>query len=142
MLEINSSLFIQIANFLLLLIILNFILFRPIRRILKLRGDETVTLEKGIEDALGLAKRAEEGVEKGRINARKEGFAGKEALKGEALEKEKDILREAGEAVESRLQAAKLDVEAGMAEARKALDKEIAGFSRELAAKIVGRSIQ
>jgi len=142
MLEINSSLFIQIANFLFLLLILNLILFRPIRRILRQRSDETLTLEKGIEDAEAQAKRAEEGVEKGRIDARKEGFAGKEALKGEGLKKEKDILQEAGEAVESKLEAAKRDMEAKMAAARKALDKEIAGFSRELATKIVGRSIQ
>jgi F-type H+-transporting ATPase subunit b len=142
MLQINSSLFVQIANFLILLFILNLILFRPIRRILGRRSEETLTLEKGIEDALGLAKKAEEGVEKGRLHARKEGFAGKEALKGEGVRKEKEILQAAGEAVENKLGAAKRDMEAGMAEARKALDREIAGFSRELATKIVGRNIQ
>lgn len=142
MLEINSSVFVQIANFLILLFILNLILFRPIRRILGLRSDETRTLEKGIEEALGLATKAEAGVEKGRIEARKEGFAGKEALKGEGIKKEKEILQAAGEAVENKLEAAKRDMEARLTEARKALDKEIAGFSRELATKIVGRNIQ
>jgi F-type H+-transporting ATPase subunit b len=109
---------------------------------LGLRSDETLTLEKGIEEALGLATKAEAGVEKGRIEARKEGFAGKEALKGEGIKKEKEILQTAGEAVENKLEAAKRDMEAGLTEARKALDKEIAGFSRELATKIVGRNIQ
>ena len=142
MLEINSSVFIQIINFLLLLLILNIILFRPIRRILKRRQEETETLESGISDCQNRSTDAENGVEVGRIEARKEGFAQKEALKNEALEQEKGILQEAGTAVEAKLDTAKKEMEAKMADVRKALDEQIAGFSGELAEKILGRSIQ
>ena len=142
MLEINSSVFIQIVNFLLLLLILNIILFRPIRQILKRRQEETASLENGISDFQNRAQDAEKGVEVGRVEARKEGFAQKESLKDEGLEQEKGILQEAGAAVEAKLDAAKKEMEAKMADVRQALDDQIAGFSGELAEKILGRSIQ
>jgi F-type H+-transporting ATPase subunit b len=142
MLEINSSVFIQIINFLLLLLILNIILFRPIRQIIKRRKEETLALENGIGDYQGRAREAEEGVEVGRVEARKEGFSTKEGLKEEGLQQEKGILQEAGAAVEAKLDAAKKDMEAKMADVRKALDEQIDGFSGELAEKILGRSIQ
>ncbi|MBW1785227.1 MAG: hypothetical protein JRK53_01205 [Deltaproteobacteria bacterium] len=142
MLEINSSVFIQIVNFLLLLLILNIILFRPIRRILKRRQEETQKLENGIGDYQDRAREAEKGVEVGRIDARKEGFAQKEALKDEGLEQEKGVLQEAAAAVETKLDAAKKEMDAKIADVRKTLDEQIGGFSGELAEKILGRSIQ
>jgi F-type H+-transporting ATPase subunit b len=142
MLDINSTVFIQIANFLFLLLLLNIILFRPIRGILKKRQEETQSLEGGIGDYRGRALEAEKGVEEGRIAARKEGFAHREALKAGAQKEEKAILQEAGASVETKLGAAKGEMEARMAEVRKALDEQIGGFSNELAEKILGRSIQ
>ncbi len=49
MIDINISLFIQLVNFIVLLIALNFILFKPIRQIMQER-------EQGISSALEDAK--------------------------------------------------------------------------------------
>jgi F-type H+-transporting ATPase subunit b len=53
MLEINSTFFFQIGNYLLLLLLLNIVLFRPIRRIMIRRDEEVDSLQKSIEDYQG-----------------------------------------------------------------------------------------
>lgn len=141
MLEINSTFFFQIGNFLLLLLLLNIILFRPIRRIMIRREEEVNSLQKAIEDYQGRSEQNEKNIEEGMVLARKDGFAEKEKLKGTALEEEKAILQGAGSSVEQKLGKAKSEMEMKMADVRKALEDQVTGFSTELAEKILGRSI-
>jgi len=141
MLDINFTLFIQIANFLFLLVLLNIILFRPIRRILTQRNGETNLLEKTIEDYQKRSEQNEKNIEDGMVLARKDGFAEKEKFKGTGLEEEKGILQGANSSVEEKFGKAKSEMEMKMADVRKALEGQVAGFSTELAEKILGRSI-
>ena len=142
MLNIDGTLFLQIANFLVLLFILNLILFRPIRKILSQREEEMNSRQKTIDDFQDQAEKNEKGIEEGIVQARKEGYAEKETLKSQGLEEEKEILQEAGAGVEQKLSAAKKEIETKIAVAREALDGQIASFSDELAQKILGRSVQ
>jgi len=142
MLNIDGTMFLQIANFLVLLFILNLILFRPIRRVLAQREEEMNSRQKTIDDFQGQAEKNEKGIEEGVVQARKEGYAEKEALKSHGLKEEKEILQEAGAGVEQKLNAAKKEIETKIAVAREALEGQIASFSDELAQKILGRSIQ
>jgi F-type H+-transporting ATPase subunit b len=142
MLKIDSTLLIQIANFLLLLFFLNILLYRPIRKILNLRRDETNSLQKIIEDYHDRSERNERGIKEGVVQARKEGFEEKESLKGQALEEEKAILKEVGSSVEEKKEKANRELGSKIADVRKILEEQVAGFSQELAAKILGRSIQ
>ncbi|MCJ7682658.1 MAG: hypothetical protein MUO68_00025 [Desulfobacteraceae bacterium] len=142
MLNIDGTLIIQIVNFLILLLILNFILFRPIRRILARREDEMNSRQKTIDDYKEQAEKNEKGIEEGVVQARKEGYTEKEALRSQGLEGEKEILQEAGGGVEQKLSTAKKEIESKIAIARETLEGQIASFSDELAQKILGRSIQ
>jgi F-type H+-transporting ATPase subunit b len=142
MLNIDGTLIFQIANFLILLFILNLILFKPIRKILSQREEEMNSRRKTIDDYQGRAAQSEKDIEEGKIQARKEGYTIRETLKSQGLEEEKGILQEAGAAVEQKLDAAKKEVEGKVAAARGALEDQIASFSNELAQKILGRSIQ
>jgi F-type H+-transporting ATPase subunit b len=141
MLEINSTFFFQIGNFLLLLLLLNIVLFRPIRRIMIRRDEEVDSLQKSIEDYQGRSEQNEKNIEEGMVLARKDGFAVKEKLKGTGLEEEKLVLQGANSSVEEKLGKAKSEMEMKMADVRKALEDQVAGFSTELAEKILGRSI-
>jgi F-type H+-transporting ATPase subunit b len=141
MLEINSTFFFQIGNFLLLLLLLNIVLFRPIRRIMIRRDEEVDSLQKSIENYQGRSKQNEKNIEEGMVLARKDGFAVKEKLKGKGLEEEKLVLQGANSSVEEKLGKAKSEMEMKMADVRKALEDQVAGFSTELAEKILGRSI-
>lgn len=142
MLSVDGTLILQIANFLVLLLVLNTILFKPIRKILAEREAQMMSQQKTIDDYLARAQQNEKAIEEGKVAARKEGYAAREVLKGQALEEQKGILREAGAAVEQKLDAAKREIEAKMTAARESLEAQVAGFSKELAQKILGRSIQ
>ena len=141
MLEINSSLFIQIANFLLLLLVLNILLYRPIRNMLTQRRQKMENFQGAIEQYTGQAGNSEKALEEGMIAARRDGYQEKEDLKAEAREEERGILQEAGTTVEQKIGQAKQEMEAKMAEVRQALEEQTAAFSQELAEKILGRSI-
>ena len=141
MLEIDSTLYFQIANFLILLFFLNIFLYRPIRNILAQRNKETGSLENAIKDYLEQAEQREKGIVDGTAIARKEGHTEKESLKKEGLEVEKDILNEAGASVEDRILIARKEMEKKIADAHIALEDQIASFSREVSEKILGRNI-
>ena len=142
MLEINYILFIQIANFLLLLVLMNILLFRPIRGILKTRSDEVASFEESIGDLLARSEQNEKRIEESMVEARKEGYLEREKYKGEGLAEERGILEEANGSYEEKVGAAKQEIEKKMSEVRETLEGQIAAFSNELAEKILGRSVQ
>ncbi|MBW2143299.1 MAG: hypothetical protein JRG75_02740, partial [Deltaproteobacteria bacterium] len=83
----------------------------------------------------------EKGIEESKVQARNEGAAEKDSLKGQGLEKERGILQDASSAAEGKIGTARKDTEAKIVEVRKSLEDQVAAFSNELAEKILGRSI-
>jgi F-type H+-transporting ATPase subunit b len=138
----DFTLWVQLVNFLVLLWLMNILLYKPIRRIMALRNDEIDSLAKAIEEFRVRSEEDKRAIEENMIRVRKDGFMAKEALKADGLEEEKGILQEAGSVVEERISQAKSEIEMKMAEARKALEAQISGFSKDLAEKVLGRSIQ
>jgi F0F1-type ATP synthase membrane subunit b/b' len=65
----------------------------------------------------------------------------KEHFKGQGLQEGKGMLLEASSSVEEKIGKAQKEIEAKMTDVRKALGDEAAAFSKELAEKILGRSI-
>ena len=91
MLKLDYSVFIQIANFLILIFILNIVLYRPIRRILGQRKDEMNTLQGATGDYQSKAARYAEQLEENMAGARREGYKEKEEKRAEGLDLEKTI---------------------------------------------------
>ena len=142
MLSVDGTLILQIANFLVLLVVMNIILYKPIRGILAKRDEEMASRQQVIDDYQNIVKSDEEAIESGMVSARKEGYQEKESLKVLGQDEEKGVLQEAGAAVERKLTAAKQEIETKITAARETLEGEITGFSNELAEKILGRSVQ
>ena len=142
MLDINSSLFIQVINFLILLFLLNILLYRPIRSILSRRNEEMNSLRDRVDGFREKSAEQQQKIEQGMVLARKEGFQEKENFKGQGVEEEKSILKEASSSAEQKMGKAKAELEKKMAEVRKTLEEHVAVFSKELAEKILGRSTQ
>ena len=142
MLSIDGTIILQIANFLVLLVVMNIILYKPIRGILVKRDEEMASRQRMIDDYQGRVKDNEEAIESGMVAARKEGHKEKESLKILGQEEENGVLQEAGAAVERKLTAAKQEIETKITAARETLESDISGFSDELAEKILGRSVQ
>lgn len=133
-------LWIQVANFLILLYVLNVLAYRPIRRIMRQRQEEMAGLKERAETLQGQFEEDETALQQNVINARKEGHGLKEEIKQQGSEKEKGMLQEASSKTEEQLNKARAEIEQMIAGARQALQGEVDTFSQEAAEKILGRS--
>ena len=141
MLKLDYSIFIQIANFLVLILILNFVLYKPIRRILGRRREEISTLQGTAEEYGSKAVRCGEQLEEQLVLARGEGRREKEEKRAEALDLEKKIYQEETSKSGQRIEKARAEIEVQIGDASRSLEKEIGVFSKDLAEKLLGRSI-
>ena len=137
----NITVLFQIANFLLLLFILNLIVYRPIRKILGRRGDEVISFQDMIEDFQNRSEKEAKTLQENMAGARSQGFKEKENLKNAGLEEEKVMVQGAISAAEEKIGKAKGEIDQDTAQARQSLEAEVKIFSKELAEKILGRSI-
>lgn len=137
----NVTVFIQVANFLFLLFILNILLYRPIRKILGRRSEEVNSLQETIDDFRNRSGHCAKKLEENLVGARSEGYKEKENLKNTGLDEEKGMLQEATTRAEEQIGKAKEEIARSVVDARQSLENEVAVFSKELAEKILGRSI-
>jgi F-type H+-transporting ATPase subunit b len=141
MIDINITLVIQMANFLLLAFLLNIVLYRPIRNMIAKRNEMIAGREQGIEradaDAASAVREFEEKVHEARNQGRQKVQEFKEA----AYVNEKDLLREASEASAMELAEIRQKVKKDIAAARKRLRAQIQAFSIDVAQKVLGRSV-
>jgi F-type H+-transporting ATPase subunit b len=138
MLEINAWFFAQLANFLLLLIVLNIILFKPILRIIKEREENTTG---ALENAKALDEEKDEVLAQidGKLSeARGNAKTVYEGLSNEGLDTQKEALESAqNEAIEINRKA-KEELEAATEKARAGLQSDIEAFSKQIVDKLVG----
>ena len=137
----DITVFIQIANFLFLLFVLNLVFYRPIRRILSRRSEEVRGLQGIIGDFREKSDQYTKDLEDGYEGARSEGFSEKDKLKQAGAKAEKEILQEAIFSAEAKIGEAKDEIDRSMTGARQSLEDELNVFSKELAEKILGRSV-
>ncbi|HDM78737.1 MAG TPA: hypothetical protein ENG51_20095 [Deltaproteobacteria bacterium] len=142
MLNINITLFIQIANVLILLYILNKILYRPIRTIIKKRKETIDDFTKRIEGLDGEVQAALEKFQAELREARRAGRQKVQVLKEEAFKEEKTLLDEAKKEAERLIASIREKIKEEIGQAREQLRGQIQIFSLQLAEKILGRSVK
>ena len=133
---------IQIVNFLLILWILNRILYRPIRNILRQRKEKMDGLELSIQtyndDALEKDKAFAAGIKE----ARAQGLKQKEALLQDAAEEEKKIIARVNENARAELADIRQKISQEAQTAKAALQTKVADFADDICQKILGRTVQ
>jgi F-type H+-transporting ATPase subunit b len=137
----DYTVLIQIANFLILLFLLNIIAYRPIRRIIYQRKDDMASMVNITEE---WGKKAEKFAQELEINeavTRKEGQKEKEGLKNKGFEDERAMLQEVYSNTEENLEKARQEIQERLKRAQQSLQAEVDDFSQELAKKILGRAI-
>ena len=137
----DITVFIQIVNFLFLLFVLNIVFYRPIRRILGRRSEEVKGLRESIGNFREKSDQYDEDLEESYKGARGEGFKEKDKLKKAGTEMEKELLQEAISSAEAKIGKAKDEIDRSMRGVRDSLEDEVNMFSKELAEKILGRSV-
>jgi F-type H+-transporting ATPase subunit b len=135
------TLFLQIANFLVLIFVLNAILYKPIRRILAERQAKIRGLEEGISTAQNEAVEAQQNFKEKMSGARAKGNEEKDKLKQAGEEEQKRIIGEVNEATQKELENVRTQLAKDMEQAKSKLQDEIKSYSASIAEKILGRAV-
>lgn len=141
MIDINITLLIQLANFIVLLIALNFLLFKPIRKVMLER-------EQGISSAFGDAKAAQERMQSimERYNAslaeaKQKAVTTYNAAYQQGLDAQRDMISAERAKASEMLDKARAEIAAETTGARADLKKESERLSQEITAKLLGRAV-
>lgn len=141
MISVDFTLFIQMANFILLILVLNAILYKPIRKILIERKKKIQGYKEGIEAVQQQAAEGEQTFQSKIGEARTKGFQEKEALKQTGQEEEKRLIDEINKQARAELEAVRAQIAKDAEAARRRLEKEVKAFSAAIAEKILGRAV-
>jgi F-type H+-transporting ATPase subunit b len=141
MIDINNTLLWQIANFIVLLIALNFILFKPIRQIMQER-------EQGISSALGDAKAAQERMQNileqynaSLAEAKQKAVTNYNAIYQQGLDAQRDMISAERAKAGEMLDKARGEIAAMSTAARADLQKEAERLSQDITSKLLGRAV-
>ncbi len=141
MVSIDSTLFLQIVNFLALIFILNFLLYKPILRIMDERKkrlqaseDEIKSLQQTIEQK---TKDYEEKIRLAKIEAMNQ----RNAIQKQGAEEGQKEIEKAREEIARMTEEFKGKLAKEMDEARGILTGQSKGISLEIVEKVLGRSI-
>ncbi|MGE4298237.1 MAG: hypothetical protein AB7E47_09440 [Desulfovibrionaceae bacterium] len=138
MIDLDITALIQLVNFIVTLVVLNLLLVKPIRGVIRKRAEQMAGLAK---EADGFASSAEEKVKKYEAaldDARAKAAVEREALKAAGLEKEKDILGAANAAAATTLGAAREDVVKQVKSAKESLMGQVVPLAEKAAGKLLG----
>ena len=141
MISVDYSIFVQMANFIALILILNAILYKPIRKILIERKKKIQGYKEGIEGLQRDASESEQSFQAKISEARGQGVQEKEALKQVGEEEEKRLISEINQKAQAELEAVRAQIAKDAEDARRGLEKEIKVFSAAIAEKILGRAV-
>lgn len=141
MIEINYSVFIQIANFLVLIFVLNYILYKPIRKGLRQRREKFAGLAGDIEADQKTAGDQESALAAGLLEARNKGADEKEAIVADAVQQEKEIISEINDKAAKDLEQLRTKIALDVKQAQSALEKEVDTFAAAIGEKVLGRAL-
>jgi F-type H+-transporting ATPase subunit b len=141
MITIDLTMLIQIVNMLLLIVVLNAVLYKPIRSIIEEREKKIGGLDAGIDQfKKNTALRLDEFAQKmkdARSRAKKEYESARNAALVESTEKLAGIRKE----VDAQKTVQLAEIEKQFDVARSELQGQISGFAGEMAGKVLGRAL-
>lgn len=137
----DISLLVQIGAMLLLMVLLNSMLYKPMRQMLKDREDKLSSMRKEVEKYEGNAAQLLTQFNQKLADARRTGQQQKEALKAEARAEEKGLMSAAAQESDAKKQQLLSELAADIASVKQNLDAQCEVFAREVAQKLLGRAV-
>ncbi len=141
MIDIDWTLFMQIANFLFLVFLLNMVLFRPIRGILKERQGLIAGMQSEISTLTETEQGVRQDIQSELQSARKSGINKRDMIKQEGSAVEAGMLEKAKAEADAEMAQMVAKIKADIAAAREALRPQVESFALDLATKILGREV-
>jgi len=141
LLEFNFTFFVQMINFLALIVILNWLLVKPAMKIINERrsrvegsNEETrLLLEEVEKNSAEYQQRLSE--------ARMLASSEKDKLRQEGAQQEAETVRKARDEARTMLEEMKAGIERESLDAKKAMRTDIEALSRDITEKILGRGV-
>jgi F-type H+-transporting ATPase subunit b len=140
MVSVDWTIYVQIGNFLILIFILNFVLYKPIRGIMQQRKAKFESLADSISSASKEAEDKNQAFTDGIKSARSKGQKQKEAMMQAAAEEERTIVAEINANAKADLEAVKAQIAKEAGTVKQELEKEIDTFANTITEKILGRA--
>jgi F-type H+-transporting ATPase subunit b len=141
MISVNATLFVQIINLLVLLVIMNYVMYRPLRRLVEQRRQAIshghAEARRQAEEAKTLEANYQDGLRRGRASIQ-ERLA---VFQDQATERCNAILEEAQDQARASSQQMRARVEKEMASARLDIRKEAELISQAMARHILQRRL-
>ncbi len=141
MININATLFIQLVNFLILMVLLDRILFRPMLRILEERRERTEGRRRQAErieaEAEAIWSDYQERIRQAKAEADR---IRAEIIRRAEAERQK-LLAQVAEDSEKRLAQIRARIRGEVEEARKALEAEARALAEGMAERLLGRRV-
>lgn len=140
MIDLDYTFFVQLVNFLVILTVLNLILYRPIRGIIKKRAE---VMSEKLGSIESFAAEAEGKLEKYKValtGARVEAQQVRVSLKAEGVAVESSVLAKAGAEAAEQVAAARKEVDGQKQAALKVLRSEVANYAKNVADKVLSKA--
>jgi len=141
MIEINQSLIIQIVNFIIFLIILNYLIFKPVVRVLEERSQR---IDGSMEQArlmeAEIQKKLEE-YERRIQEAKSQAADEKERLRRQGESISKDIVEKARKELGRDIPIIRKQIASETDRVRRELEKRAQDMARDIACRVLGREI-
>lgn len=141
MIDINVTLVIQLINFLVLLVFLHFILFKPIRQIIHEREQG---ISAALEDTKAAQKRVQDLLEQYNASfseAKQKATATYNAFYQQGLDAQRDMIAAERASAGKLLDQARAEIAAASTAARDELQQEAEHLSQEIISKLLGRVV-
>jgi F-type H+-transporting ATPase subunit b len=141
MISLDYSVVYQIVLFLVLLVILSKVLFRPYLGLLEEREHRTTGAQHDSTDLEHEGARLRAQYEEKIAQAQADGYAAKEAILQEARQQREKLLTQAREEAQSMLEAVRREVESQIQRERQLAAAEVRMIAQEMASKVLGRNV-
>ena len=141
MIKLDWTLFLQFANFMILMAVLNALLFKPLRAALQARREAIESSKAKVHDIDEQVQAQIARYEAQLQEARQQGGQERAALRKTAQEEEGRILGEANQKSAEKLLSIKAQIHEEAGAARQTLRNETEALARDIAGKVLGRAV-
>ncbi len=139
MITINETMVVILVSFLILVMVLNRLMFRPLLGTIQEREDHLAALDEGIKTAKEKAAELSTRLRQKEESARQEGLALKNELETTANNQAKDIVSAARDMIANLKEDTQKEINAQITAAEKTIQQDAETLSTEITAKILGR---
>ncbi len=141
MIDIDITMVIQIVNVLLLIVVMNAVLYKPVLGILEKREKKLAAIESDAENYRKNAKLRGEEFDKKLLEVGQQAKAKLDAARNEAQEAGNATLAKIRGEAETSKASRLAEVKADLTSAQKDLTGQLGSFANEMASKILGRAV-